>query len=322
MLKKIMSLLLALCLLLGAAAAESALPEFVVPLDEKAVLEKEDHIEGYGWVQEYSRETSAVFLMLMRAEVTADDVMSGMATSNQTSETLIANEGSVKERKVYLSETDNMAVDVTVMRAGEYSAALMLMTEVATYTAGGLQVVVDGWLQGTTIDGAPVVEDVAAAIAATEVKLAEQADEIARQLESGELIAIPKVGISFGGEGEMIDQGGAENAFVQTYQVGDHTVYVAAYLGEYLCDGVWQSFTFELPENQLLAEDERGIRQRKCYDYGAHTGDVTVVWNNGCTIAVVTAVTDEEYQSGMQETIGGWIESLTINGVNVVTPAE
>jgi len=322
MLKRLLSLLLALCLLLGAAAAESAMPQVVVDLGEKATLDDEQVVDGYGWMRMYSYETSAVYVMLMNAAVTADEMMGGLNTSNVQSMTLIDNEGGVKERRVYASDTDNMAVDVAVVENNGYSIVLMLMSEVSTYMAGGQSVLMDEWLEGMTINGEHVVTDVAAAVAATEIKLAEAEQEIAEGIESGELVKVPQVGISFGGEGVLVSESGAENAFMQTYQVGERNVYVMAYLGQYLCDGVWQSIAFELPENQLLVENENGIRQRKTYSYGEHTGDVTVVWNNGCTIALVIAATNEEYQNGLQDTITGWLETMTIDGVSVITPAE
>lgn len=320
--KKFLSLLMALCLMLSVAAAESALPQVELPLDEKTELVDEQMVDGYGWMRQYSRETSMLYVMLMNAAVTADEMMGSLPTSNLQVTTLIQDEGGVKERKVYLSVTDNMGVDVTVLEKNGCSLVLMLMSEHATYTAGGQQALVDGWLEGLVIDGEAAVTDVAGAVAATETKLAAQQAEIDRQLQDGELVRIPKVGVSFGGEGVLVDEGGAEGAFMQTYQVGSHTVFVMAYLGDYLCDGVWQSIAFELPENTLITEDERGIRQRKSYVYGEHMGDVTVVWNNGCTIALVSVVTAEEYRSGMQDTITGWIDSLTINDVSVITKAE
>lgn len=322
MMKKWLSLLLVFCLLAGMAMAEGAAPEVVVPLDEKMVLENEQIVDGYGWMREYSRETSAIYVMLMNAAVTADDMMGGLDTSNVQSMTLIDNEGGVKERRVYASETDNMAVDIAVVESGSYSIVLMLMSERTTYMAGGQSALMDAWLEGMTVNGEHVVTDVAAAIAATEIKLAESQKEIAEQVESGELIRIPQVGISFGGEGVLVDESGAENAFMQTYQVGERIVYVAVYLGQYLCDGVWQSIAFELPDNQLVVENENGIRQRKIYSYGEHTGDVTVVWHNGCTVALILAAPSAEYQNGLQETITGWLETMTVDGVSVITPAE
>lgn len=319
MMKKILSLLLALCLLLGAALAETvALPEIGIALDEKTTLEKEETAEGYGWVRQYARETSALYVMLMKAAVTADEMMGSIETSNLQVTTLIADEGGVKERRVYSSETDNMAVDVAVVASGDYSVVLMLMSEVSTYFAGGQQALMDGWLESLTIDGAPVVTDVAAAITATETKLAQQAAETEQQIADGELVAIPRVGISFGGEGVLVDESGVENAFMQTYQVGSQTVFIMAYLGEYLCDGVWQSLTFELPENQLIAEEENGIRQRKTFDYGDYTGDVTVVWKRGCTVAMVVVAPDADYEAGMADTITGWLQSMTIDGEKVI----
>lgn len=322
MAKKWMSLLLVFCLLASAALAENAIPEVVVPLDEKMVLENEQVVDGYGWMREYSRETSTVYVMLMRAAVTADEMMGVLDTSNLNVTTLIEGEGGVKERKVYDSETDNMAVDVAVVEHSGYSVVLMLMSERTTYMAGGLSALMDGWLQGMTINGECAVTDVAVAIAATAEKIQKAETEMAEQIASGELIRIPNVGISFGGEGVLVNEAGAENAYMQTYQVGERTVYVMEYLGEYLCDGVWQSIAFELPENQLLVENENGIRQRKSYVYGEHTGDVTVVWHNGCTIALVVAAPTAEYQAGMRDTITGWLESMTIDGVQVITPAE
>ena len=322
MLKKWMSLLLVFCLLAGAAMAESAVPEVAVPLDEKMLLENEQSVDGYGWMREYSRETSRVYVMMMHAAVTADEMIGALDTSNLNVTVLIEEEGGVKERKVYDSETDNMAVDVAVVEYDGYSVVLMLMSERTTYMAGGQSALMDGWLQGMTINGENVVADIAGAVSATAEKMQQTESEIAEQVESGELIRIPNVGISFGGEGVLTNEAGAENAYMQMYQVGEHTVYVMEYLGEYLCDGVWQSIAFELPENQLLTENENGIRQRKNYAYGNHTGDVTVVWHNGCTIALVVAAPNEAYQAGMQDAITGWLESMTIDGVNVITPAE
>lgn len=322
MLKKWMSLLLVFCMMAGMAMAEAAVPEVVIPLDDKTTLENEQVVDGYGWMRQYSRETSTVYVMLMNAAVTADEMMGALDTSNLNVMTLIENEGGVKERKVYDSETDNMAVDVAVVEYDGYSMVLMLMSERTTYMAGGQSALMDGWLQGMTVNGEYVVTDIAAAIVATAEKMQQADAEIAEQIESGELIRIPNVGISFGGEGVLVNEAGAENAYMQTYQVGERTVYVMEYLGEYLCDGVWQSIAFELPENQLLVENENGIRQRKTYAYGEHTGDVTVVWYNGCTIALVVAAANEDYQAGMQDTITGWLESMTIDGVSVITPAE
>lgn len=323
--KKLLSLLLALCLLSCGALAEAAnaaLPEVVVDLGEKAELTQEDVIEGQGYMRSWTVETTTVYLMVMNAQVTADEMIGGLSTSNLQSATLVRDEGGIRERRVYKSETDNMAVDTAVIGWGDYSIVLMLMSEKVTYEGANQVEMMGQWLESMTIDGAPAVTDLAAAMAATEAKLAVEAAETAQQIADGELVAIPKVGISFGGEGVLVNESGAENAYMQQYMVGDQIVFVMAYLGEYLCDGVWQSIAFELPENETLVEDENGIRQRKTYAFSGHVGDVTVIWRNGCTVALVVSATAEDYQAGLGDTITEWIGSMTIDGVSVITPAE
>lgn len=320
--KKILSLLMALCLLIGAAAAEAVLLTVELNLGEDATLTGEQTVEGSGYMREYTLLTSRVYLMVMNQPVTADEMMGSLSTSNLQETTLIREEGGVHERRVYKSETDNMAVDVAVMQRGNCSVVLMLMSEKVTYEGANQIEWMTGWLEEMTIDGEPAATDIAAAMKKTQQKLAAEAQQLEEQLESGELVAIPQVGISFGGEGVLVNESGAENAYMQTYQVGDQTVFILAYLGEYLCDGVWQSMTFELPENELIAENENGIRQRKSYDYGDYTGDVSVVWNNGCTVAMVAVASDADYEGGMKDTFTAWLESMTINGVSIVPAGE
>lgn len=325
--KKLLSWLVICCLLLAnAAMAESAvtLPEVVVELGEDASLIDEQVVEGQGYMRQYSIVTSAVYVMVMNGEYMVEDVMGGLTTSEPTITTLISDEGGVKERKVYASTADNMSVDTAVIWKDGYTIALMLMSEKVTYEGANQSAWMAEWLEGMTVNGEKVVTNVAEAETATAEKLAAAGIPATEETVEDELIAIPQVEIDFGGEGVLVDENSVESAYMQTYRVGEHTVYVMEYLGEYLCDGVWQSIAFELPESQTLVENENGIRQRKIYDYATynHTGDVTVVWRNGCTIAVVVSVANDEYEAGVGDTITGWLESMTIDGVPVMTAAE
>lgn len=325
--KKLLSLLMVCCLLLtSTATAESAatLPEAVVELGENASLISEDVVDGQGYMRMYSVQTSAVYVMVMKGEYGVEDVMAGLTLSEPTITTLISDEGGVKERKVYASTVDNMTVDVAVVWKDGFTVTLMLMSEKVTYEGANQTALMAGWLEGMMVGGETVVTNVASAEAATAAKLAEAGISATETADDEELIAVPKVEISFGGDGVLVAENGVEGAYMQTYQVGENTVYVMEYLGEYLCDGVWQSIAYELPESQTLIEDENGIRQRKIYDYAAYesTGDVTVVWNNGCTIAVVVSVANDVYEAGMGDKITGWLETMTIDGVPVMTDAE
>ena len=290
----------------------------MIDFGEDAVLTQEDTVEGQGYMRQYSVVTSAVYVMVMNQELLCDDMIMEMTQPEKT--VLIQNAGGVTERKVYKSVIDNMAVDMAVIHHNGCSIILMLMSEKVTYEGANQVEWMNGWLEQMTVDGEVLVTDIAAAIDATAAVMANATPEPEEQL-----IAIPKVSISFGGEGVLIDENSVENACMQTYAVGDRfNVYVMEYLGEYLCDGVWQSIAFELPENATLWENQYGIRERKTYDYAAYgyTGDVTVVHYNGCTIALVVSVDNETYAAGLQEEITGWLKTMTIDGMPVYTEAE
>lgn len=320
--KKLVCVLLSLCMLLGsfACAEESAaLPQVVVSFGEDAALVQEDFTQATGYMQQYSVVTSMAYLMVMAGEISVQDMMGGFAMTQPTATALIMDEGNIKERIVYKSDVDNMAIDAAAVWHNGNTIMLMLMGEKVTYEGANQQEWMTGWLESMTVDGEVIVTGVNDAIAATAAKLGDvpvDAQDV--------MIAIPQVVIDFGGEGVLVNQSDVENARMQMYTVGNQNVYVMIYLGEYLCDGVWQSMTYELHENTLLAENENGIRQRKTYDYAQYgqTGDVTVVWKNGCTIAVVLSVKNEDYAAGMQDTITGWLESMTIDGEAVYAAAE
>lgn len=327
--KKILSVLLVFCLLLcNAAFAEESetvmLPEIAVELDDDFALSSEEKVDGQGFMRMYeAADGSFAYVMLMNVEISADEMVSGLISSVTDTEMLVVENGGIQERKLYVSDTDNSAADVSIMWKDGYTVMLMLMTYNTSYENFGMEAMVDGWLESLTFDGEQLVASAADAKAASADRIAEIA-AIATPVPAAEgsvEIAIPVVEISFGGEGVLTNSSLTENTQMQMYTVGEQNVYVMTYLGEYLCDGVWQSFTFELPENQTIVENENGIRQRKSYDYAAYgqTGDVTVVWYNGCTIAVVLSVENELYEDGMQDTITEWISSMKIDDVAVVT---
>lgn len=327
--KKILSVLLVFCLLLcNAAFAEESetvvLPEIAVELDDDFALSSEEKVDGQGFMRMYeAADGSFAYVMLMNVEISADEMVSGLISSVTDTEMLVVENGGIQERKLYVSDTNNSAADVSIMWKDGYTVMLMLMTYNTSYENFGMEAMVDGWLESLTFDGEQLVASAADAKAASADRIAEIA-AIATPVPAAEgsvEIAIPVVEISFGGEGVLTNSSLTENTQMQMYTVGEQNVYVMTYLGEYLCDGVWQSFTFELPENQTIVENENGIRQRKSYDYAAYgqTGDVTVVWYNGCTIAVVLSVENELYEDGMQDTITEWISSMKIDDVAVVT---
>lgn len=326
--KKILSVLLACCLLLCSVAfAEetASLPEVVVQLDDDFVLSTEEVVDGQGFMRMYeATDGSFAYVMLMNVEIAADDMVSGLIASATSTETLVLQEGGIQERKLYISDTDNSAADVCILWKDGYTVMVMLMTYNTSYESLNMQAMVDGWLESLTFDGEQLVNSAADAKAASAEKIAEiaaSATPVPEETDGDEEIAIPVVEINFGGEGVLTNSSVTDNVQMQLYTVGEQNVFVMIYLGEYLCDGVWQSFTYELPESQLIAENENGIRQRKSYDYAAYgqTGDVTVVWYNGCTVAVVVSVGNEQYENGMQDTITEWINSMTIDGNAVVT---
>ena len=319
--KKIICMLLSLCMLLcGVAFAEgtAAMPEVGIDFGENAVLVQEDYSQDGGYMQQYSVVTSMAYVMVMTGEITVQDMMASFEMTQPTSYVLVSDEGGVKERIVYKSEIDNMAIDAAAVWHNGYSVLVMLMGEKVTYEGANQQEWMTGWLENMTLDGQQPVTDMAAAIAATEAKLGDAVNM------ADVVIGIPVVEINFGGKGVMVSQNDVQNARLQVYSVDDYNVYVISYLGEYLCDGVWQSLVYELHDNTTLTEDENGIRQRKVYDYAAvgQTGDVTVVWRNGCTVAVVVSVPNEAYADGMQDTITQWIHSMIIDGENVYIEAE
>lgn len=327
--KKILSVLLVFCLLLcNAAFAEESetvvLPEIAVELDDDFALSSEEKVDGQGFMRMYeAADGSFAYVMLMNVEISADEMVSGLISSVTDTEMLVVENGGIQERKLYVSDTNNSAADVSIMWKDGYTVMLMLMTYNTSYENFGMEAMVDGWLESLTFNGEQLVASAADAKAASADRIAEIA-AIATPVPAAEgsvEIAIPVVEISFGGEGVLTNSSLTENTQMQMYTVGEQNVYVMTYLGEYLCDGVWQSFTFELPENQTIVENENGIRQRKSYDYAAYgqTGDVTVVWYNGCTIAVVLSVENELYEDGMQDTITEWISSMKIDDVAVVT---
>ena len=327
--KKILSVLLVFCLLLcNAAFAEESetvvLPEIAVELDDDFALSSEEKVDGQGFMRMYeAADGSFAYVMLMNVEISADEMVSGLISSVTDTEMLVVENGGIQERKLYVSDTNNSAADVSIMWKDGYTVMLMLMTYNTSYENFGMEAMVDGWLESLTFNGEQLVASAPDAKAASADRIAEIA-AIATPVPAAEgsvEIAIPVVEISFGGEGVLTNSSLTENTQMQMYTVGEQNVYVMTYLGEYLCDGVWQSFTFELPENQTIVENENGIRQRKSYDYAAYgqTGDVTVVWYNGCTIAVVLSVENELYEDGMQDTITEWISSMKIDDVAVVT---
>ena len=327
--KKILSVLLVFCLLLcNAAFAEESetvvLPEIAVELDDDFALSSEEKVDGQGFMRMYeAADGSFAYVMLMNVEISADEMVSGLISSVTDTEMLVVENGGIQERKLYVSDTNNSAADVSIMWKDGYTVMLMLMTYNTSYENFGMEAMVDGWLESLTFNGEQLVASAADAKAASADRIAEIA-AIATPVPAAEgsvEIAIPVVEISFGGEGVLTNSSLTENTQMQMYTVGEQNVYVMTYLGEYLCDGVWQSFTFELPENQTIVENENGIRQRKSYDYAAYgqTGDVTVVWYNGCTIAVVLSVENELYEDGMQDTITEWISSMKIDDVAVVS---
>lgn len=161
--KRLVSLLLACCLLLSGVAVadvEIGWPEVAVDLGESAALVSETNSND-SRLQTYTVDDLTVYLMISLGEHTAAEY--GVAMIGEEPEYAVTGESEdgLRSRFSYATGMSNLVavLDIAACKTNGFTVLLITMEHGSAYDQETIMDLMDSWLLTMTIDGEPVIPE-------------------------------------------------------------------------------------------------------------------------------------------------------------------